>query len=198
MKPYLLLDVDGVLLDWLSGFENFLLVQAPHLHKDFSGLQHVENLEQLLGMDDAQIHDWIDRFHHDASFKFLKPLPGTQKTINLLKNWCRLVCITASGTSPASVAMRRQNLNQVFGPCFERIICVERSSDKPAHLSAYPAGYWVEDQLKNALMGVHAGHESFLMDAMYNKQQDHALVHRVKNLAQVGEIILSQLRSTHL
>lgn len=197
-KPNLLLDVDGVLLDWLAGFEEYLLDQAPHLHKDFSGLSHVENLEQLLGMDSDQMHDWIYKFHMSEPFAYLKPLPHAVSAINTLAPWCKISCITASGSHPQSVRSRERNLHAVFGDVFDEIICVERSVDKPPHLHKFEPGYWVEDQLKNALMGVHAGHESFLMDAIYNRQHDHELAPRVRSLLEVAFTILSQLRSKYL
>jgi uncharacterized HAD superfamily protein len=194
-KMNLLLDVDGVLLNWLEGFEGYLLHEAHHLHRDFTGLEHVDTLEELLGMTEHNMHTWIERFHHDAHFEHLKPLPGAQKALTILKDWCHLVCITASGSSPDSANMRTRNLVKVFGDVFQDIICVDRSWDKPPHLAAYEAGYWVEDQLKNALMGVQAGHMSFLMDAPYNRKHDDHSIQRVTNMLQVGEIILSQSRS---
>jgi hypothetical protein len=197
-KPNLLLDVDGVLLDWLSGFEDYLLTHAPHLHRDFSGLSDVDNLEQLLGMPDDVMHAWIDRFHAHDAFEHLQPLPGAREAIRILAPWCKISCITASGSSPVSVHMRRNNLHTQFGDVFEHIICVDRSTDKPEHLQAFDSGYWVEDQLKNALMGVRAGHESFLQNALYNRQQHDDTVTRVNNLLEVGEVILSQLRSKNL
>jgi hypothetical protein len=197
-KPNLLLDVDGVLLDWLSGFEIYLLQQAPELHRDFTGLEQADNLEQLLGMTDDQMHEWIDRFHHDDRFEYLTPLPGAQKALQVLSDWCHMSCITASGSSTLSSQMRKRNLYAVFGNVFQDIICVDRSIDKPAHLASYDPGYWVEDQLKNAHMGVQAGHVSFLMDAPYNKKLNSVEVTRVGNMLEVGDIILSQLHSKFL
>lgn len=197
-KPNLLLDVDGVLLDWLGGFEQYLLSTAPHLHKDFSGLTGAEDLEQLLGMSSAQMHEWIARFHMHADFSRLQPLPGATQAIRILAPWCTMSCITASGSHVTSQTSRIHNLKQVFGDVFEHIICVDRSEDKPEHLQMFDPGYWVEDQLKNALMGVRAGHESFLMDAIYNRLMNDDQVRRVVNMVEVGEIILSQSRSKHL
>ena len=191
------MDVDGVLLNWLDGFESFLLAQAPDLHKDFSALDDAENLESLLGMTSEQMHEWIDRFHHHTQFAQLKPLPGAVKALQILEPWCNLVCITASGTSPDSQKLRHTNLRNVFGDVFEQVWCVDRSVDKPEYLLMYDAGYWVEDQLKNALMGVNAGHMSFLMDAPYNMHTHDPQVIKVNNMLEVGEIILSQLRSNY-
>lgn len=197
-KPNLLLDVDGVLLDWLSGFELYLLQHAPELHKDFSGLEDADNLEQLLGMHEDQMHAWIERFHLDPAFELLKPLPGAREAMRILAPWCNISCITASGSNHVSKQLRLNNLHTHFGDVFDQVICVNRSSDKPEHLSRFDPGYWVEDQLKNAIMGVRAGHESFLMDALYNRRHNHAQVARVHNLLEVADIILSQLRSRFL
>lgn len=197
-KPNLLLDVDGVLLDWLAGFEQYLLRHAPELHTDFSGLQNVKNLEQLLGMTDDQMHEWIARFHLDPSFEHLQTLPGAQAAIHILSPWCKITCITASGSNPVSVRMRKRNLHTHFGDVFDQVICVDRSTDKPKHLTQFDPGYWVEDQLKNAIMGVQAGHHSYLIDAVYNRAHDHVQVVRVHNLLEVGDIMLSQLRSKYL
>lgn len=197
-KPNLLLDVDGVLLDWLAGFEQYLLQHAPELHRDFSGLEHVENLEQLLGMSKDQMDDWIHQFHHDPAFEYLEPLPGAQAALRTLQPWVRMVCITASGKSPDSVRMRKANLLRVFGDVFDQVWCTDGSVEKPKYLHMYDAGYWVEDTLNNAIMGVKAGHTSFLMDAIYNTQAHDDQVRRVINMAEVGEIILSQLHSKFL
>jgi len=197
-KPNLLLDVDGVLLDWLAGFEQFLLDHAPHLHKDFSGMEQAQDLEQLLGLTTQQMDEWVSRFHLHEQFAHLQPLPGATQAIRILAPWCRISCITASGSSPVCQTARRKNLHHVFGDVFDEIICVDRSVDKPPHLEKFQPGYWVEDQLRNALMGMHAGHESFLQDAVYNRQVHHAQVRRVDNLLEVADIILSQLRSRYL
>ena len=197
-KPLLLLDVDGVLLDWLSGFEQYLLQQAPELHRDFSGLHDAENLEQLLGMSTTQMDNWIHKFHHDPEFEYLQPLPGAQAALRTLQPWVRMVCITASGRSPDSVRMRKANLLSVFGDVFDQVWCTNGSVEKPKYLHMYPPGYWVEDTLNNAIMGVKAGHEAFLMDAIYNKHVHDDQVRRVTNMAEVGDIILSQLHSKFL
>lgn len=198
IKPNLLLDVDGVLLDWLGGFEQYLFQHAPELHRDFSGLEHVENLEQLLGMSTAHMEDWIHKFHHDPQFEYLKPLPGAHAALRTLQPWVRMVCITASGRSPDSSHMRKANLLRVFGDVFDDVWCTDGSVEKPQYLRMYDAGYWVEDTLANAIMGVKAGHTSFLMDAIYNTQAHDDQVRRVTNMPEVGEIILSQLHSKFL
>jgi 5'(3')-deoxyribonucleotidase len=197
-KPFLLLDVDGVLLDWLGGFEQYLLKQAPELHRDFSDLHDAQNLEQLLGMSTNQMEDWINQFHHAPEFEFLSPLPGAQAALRTLAPWVTMVCITASGRSPDSERMRKANLKEVFGDVFEEVWCTDGSVEKPKYLHKYPEGYWVEDTMNNAIMGVKAGHMSFLMDAIYNKHAHHDQVRRVSNMAEVGEIILSQLHSKFL
>jgi hypothetical protein len=197
-KPNLLLDVDGVLLNWLAGFEEFLLTHAPHLHKDFSGLEEAPDLELLLGLTTSQMDEWVARFHMHEDFVRLQALPGAPQAIRILAPWCNMSCITASGSNLISKHARHTNLKNIFGDVFEQIICVDRSMDKPEHLGRFEPGYWVEDQPKNTLMGVSAGHESFLMDALYNRRFNHAQVRRVVNMLEVAEIILSQLHSKAL
>jgi len=197
-KPNLLLDVDGVLLNWLAGFEQFLLTHAPHLHKDFSDMEEAHDLERLLGLTTQQMDEWVERFHLHADFSLLKPLPGATQAIRILAPWCNISCITASGSNPISKKARLMNLKNIFGDVFDQVICVDRSLDKPEYLMSFEPGYWVEDQPRNTLMGVTAGHESFLMDALYNRKFHHAQVRRVVNMLEVAEIILSQLHSTSL
>jgi hypothetical protein len=197
-KPNLLLDVDGVLLNWLAGFEQYLLTHAPHLHKDFADMEEAHDLERLLGLTTQQMDEWVERFHLHADFGVLKPLPGATQAIRILAPWCNISCITASGSNPISKKARLMNLKNVFGDVFDQIICVDRSVDKPEHLMSFEPGYWVEDQPRNTLMGVQAGHESFLQDALYNRKFHHAQVRRVDNLLEVAEVILSQLRSMYL
>jgi FMN phosphatase YigB (HAD superfamily) len=193
-KPYLLLDADGVLLDWSGGLDRYLAATHPKL----SLISHDESgfsLMDRMGIGGEEADRLISSFHVDPLFGQLKALPGAVVTLDILQHWFTMVVITACGTDPLTQQMRRDNLVSLFGDVFEEIWCTDTFREKAKYLKMYPPSWWVEDHFSNAVMGALLGHHSVLIDAEHNRTSSHEKVHRVENMPHAGMLILSQSRS---
>lgn len=169
----LLVDCDGVLLDWLSGFLRFA---GDALGRSLDGAQpDMWNLGPFLGVEDAQVHEMISAFNRGAGgfFGALDPLPSAQDALAAAAAQGReITVITSCLAEPAVIAQRRQNLERAFGAIFADIHCLNPWEDKTPLLERYMATHgpstWVEDKPENALKGARAGHRTFLLRTSYN------------------------------
>lgn len=166
----ILVDCDGVLLNWYEGFRNFAEAAlgrtlCPKGPQEFDvtkwlGVEHVREAVDL-----------VRRFNSGEAGYFAKlaPMEGAVEAIAALRSQGReIYVITSCSTEPAIVAMRRQNLIDVFGDIFTEIHCLDMTDTKDALLSEYRAATWVEDKFENAVAGAAAGHRTYLIRASYN------------------------------
>jgi uncharacterized HAD superfamily protein len=80
----------------------------------------------------------------------------------------------------------------LFGEtAFEKILCLDTGADKDEALAEYKDSgcIWVEDKFENAIAGVNAGLNSFLLDHGHNRNQTHHDITRVQNWKHIYELI---------
>lgn len=193
IRQHVLLDSDGVLLNWEQGLQTWMAQEHPHLSNPSHYDEHAFELSLRYNISRELGNQLVWDFHNHVEFTRLHPLPRSQQAISKLSQRFHLVVITACGVDQQIQEYRKQNLINCFGDVFEKIICVNRSVDKAVFLKSYPSSYWVEDHATNANMGSDLGHLSFLVDAPYNQHKFVSPgVKRVADLAEAAEIILSQ------
>jgi 5'(3')-deoxyribonucleotidase len=195
-KPILLTDVDGVLLNWIDGFEQFLTTHHGYLQHQ--RVQDFVSLQQRLGVDQATVDSLVEQFHFDISFETLESLPGAATTVKVLAKWFDLVAITACGTDPRIQEARARNLEHEFGSVFKRVLCTDTFEGKAEYLTQFEPTWWIEDHINNAELGTKFGHKGLLIDAPYNQGDLPPGVSRVQNMPHAGMIILSQSHSIGL
>lgn len=195
MRPWVLLDCDGVLLDWESGLEHHMKTHVTHIWDGEYKNAHAYDLMGRYHMSEQHAQMILHDFHTHAHFEHLAPLPGAQLAIHMLHKFCDLAVITACGTHKLTQHMRSENLKQVFGHVFTHVHCTDTFEQKLNYLSEYEPGYWVEDHAQNAQLGTQVGHESYLITAPYNVHESVTDVTRVANLVQAAELILESLHA---
>ena len=195
-KPWVLLDCDGVLLDWDLGIQQYAQTQQPHVWDGDHMDDHAYDIASRLNITPEAAQELIWNFHHSKAYTQLPPMPGAVKAVKELHKFCNLVIITACGTQDQIVKSRKHNLSLVFGDVFTHIHCTDDFSEKAQYLQRYDPGYWVEDHARNAAMGCMYGHQCFLIDAPHNQNQSSPGVQRVASVAEAAEIILDILRAT--
>jgi hypothetical protein len=190
----ILTDIDGVVIDWFSGFKKYVCdkkiptksenprdweLDSWLVHKDIPGLiqeyNETEAFGFLEGYQDAM--DIIPQLHHAGGITFKG--------------------VTASSHSRRSKNLRYMNLNRRFGLVFcgrEYIQFVEPGTSKEMVLSRYHPTVWIEDRPQSAVEGFNAGHTCFLMDRPYNQGFAHPGITRIKDWYDFG----NRLRSLHL
>lgn len=192
-EQYVLLDADGVLLDWELGLKQFMQSHPVHSHTDTIN-EHAYDLASRYNMSVSDVNDLVQEFHTSTSFEHLQPLLGAVSAVKHLAEWFPLVVITACGTHPHTAHMRRKNLAHVFGDVFEDVWLTDTFEQKNKYLAQYAPSYWVEDHGGNAELGLKFGHTCMLVDAPHNQESVNPSVIRVDNLLQAALIMLSRSR----
>jgi uncharacterized HAD superfamily protein len=189
-RPWALLDVDGVILDWDRAVHRYILNHCDSVMITGVMDEHAYDLSARYGISTEQAHQLVWDFHHHSSFAELECLPGAHAAVHALAQTHRLAAITACGDASATRRLRYDNLSSLFGDCFQAIHCTQTFEQKNQYLAQYPPSAWVEDHFFNAVRGLKYGHQCFLVNAAYNSDQHHSDITRVSSLAQAAQIIL--------
>lgn len=177
MKQPVILDCDGVLLDWETGFRNWVLRHRPTT-VFASEYPSDWDLSHWIGCSSDESMALIQGFNQSAYFGSLGSMPGAARTLYELERLGHpLFVVTSCSSDPVTSQRRSMNLSVMFAPRFQRVICLDLGVSKLETLRAFQLVYgecvWVEDNLKNALDGFTAGHRSFFLHRPHNHSQWH-------------------------
>jgi uncharacterized HAD superfamily protein len=131
-------------------------------------------------------------FNESSEIGFLEAFKDSVKYVNKIKEkGYNFHCITSLSDNLYSQKLRKINLKNLFGDCFEKFIFLDVSERKDKVLKTYAntGYYWVEDKLENALDGLEVGLKSILMKHEYSKNIENKKLIRVNNWAGVFELI---------
>lgn len=185
----ILVDVDGVLLNWEESFTAWMLERGYEVQVQDHYKQSVR-----YGIEQFTADRLIEQFNTSAWIGFIKPLRDAVSVIDtmLSEHW-HFECITSLSDDHWAGELRRMNLERFFGrAAFRRVRCIATGADKDDILREYKRGlWWVEDKPENALAGLEAGHKPLLIDHKYNRWFNHPDVRRVENWEQIRQIILT-------
>jgi len=169
MKQPVILDCDGVLLDWERGFREWL--GSKHGRVLCAKGPTSWDLSSWTGLPHAETMDFIKRFARTRSFRELVPLPGAIETVQALRKRGHPLFVLTSCDSKASEA-RQANLDFWFKDAFQNVCCLDLGKSKRSILKAAQEFvgpcYWVEDNMKNAIDGHLEGHKAFLIKQRHN------------------------------
>jgi uncharacterized HAD superfamily protein len=166
----ILTDVDGVLLDWNTSFEKFMLSEygltlIPDQANRYS-------LSKRFGVNRDEMDDYVNEFNQSSRVSKLTPFKDSKTYMDkLISDGHRFIAITNVGTHIRSTEYRTENLVDVFGDVFDEVICLKLGASKFPILSRWENSnmFWLEDKFTNALDGHSLGLRSILIDADYNK-----------------------------
>jgi hypothetical protein len=88
------------------------------------------------------------------------------------------------------------NLDKIFGKeVFEHVECLPIGSDKGPYLAQFSGEeyYWLEDSISNAEAGLSHGLRPIIMEHGYTMHYDHAFIPRVKDWAEIYDIITADI-----
>ncbi len=175
-KKTILVDVDGVLLNWEDGFQVWMEHQG---HKRVKGHQFIYNAAEQFGLSKSEGKKAVKMFNQSAAIGFLPPLRDAQEIVKLLnRNWgYRFVVCTSLSNDKSAQELRTRNLEKYFGEVFDEFVYLDTGADKDEALyklaKKYRGCLWVEDKVENAHAGAVVEFEPIVMEHGYNMNTEH-------------------------
>lgn len=171
-----LLDCDGVLLDWESSFREWV---TGKLRRPIAAHPSDWCLSKWLGTTTDEAAALVDEFNHGEFFGNLSPVHGAAWAIGgLAEAGIEMHVITSCSTAPGVTERRRRNLAARFGDVFASVTCLDLGQSKVKALVDHePGAIWVEDNYIHALTGLALGHRTFVMRYPHNRSYEAS--HRI-------------------
>ena len=184
----ILVDCDGVMLDWEFAFENWM---AKHGYDVVSKDEYKVDLKY--GLSKQVKHRLVRMFNESAQIRKLPPLRDAIKYIKKLHSDHGYVfhCISSLSTDEYAQHLRTKNLREMFGDSvFDKFVYLDTGADKDDALIEYKDTdcFWVEDKPANADLGIEMGLDSILMAHAHNSSYDGDAL-RVSNWKEIYETI---------
>ena len=189
MDKIILTDVDGVLLDWETAFEEYAIAQGYVFNEN---QRIVYSMGEQLGIGHEEASKLIGAFNHSEEFGRIAPFRDSIEYIKRFKDegW-RFIAITTAGEHPDTWSLRRANLNAVFGTdAIDELYVLPLHGDKGVELVKYKDSglFWIEDKPSNAVLGYQYGLRPLLMSTAHNRGY-HGGVWRVNTWNDIYRII---------
>ena len=192
-QSLILVDADGVLLDWEWAFSVWM---EEHGFVKTEGSQFIYDIGKRYGIDHEQGRKLIKIFNESAAIGFLPPLRDAMYYVKRLHEEHGYVfhCITSLSLDANAGKLREMNLRKLFGKtAFEKITCLETGADKNDALEPYRDSgcWWIEDKPENAEVGHELGLRSILIEHGHNMNHVNEQIPVVKNWREIYAIITS-------
>lgn len=172
-EKVILTDCDGVLVDWLYGFKEFM-AERGYTEQDPTGYA----IWKRYGFINKEASEGLVReFNNSAAMAYLTPNLDAVKYVKKLHEECGYVfrVITSMSLNKYAYKARLKNLHDLFGEnVIDELVCLDTGADKDEALKPYKDSgcVWVEDKYKNAQLGQDLGLDAFLIDLPHNRQFD--------------------------
>lgn len=175
MSGLVLLDCDGVLLNYTAGLRPFAKNMFG-LDLDPEGPCSFD-MRVWTGLSRDDVRDLVNAFNsgEGTGFDALPPMPGAVEGVrSLLDAGYRLRLLSSADAGGASIRSRRDNLARVFGDVFEEVELIGLGESKRDILARYDPADWVDDHLPNAVAGLETGHRTHVIRQSHNRSQEGA------------------------
>ncbi len=190
MQKKIIVDCDGVLLDWAYAFDVWMAEQ---------GFQRIVNTDQYYdqslrySITSDESFRQIKRFNESGCVGFIPALRDSVEYVTKLNKlgWDFEV-ISCLDKDKYAQKLREKNLRHIFGDVFSFIDCaLDFTVGKEQYLLdryADKGYYWIEDSVSHAESGLNVGLNSIVMDHPYNQEWTGL---RVKNWKEIYQIIIN-------
>ena len=166
-----LLDCDGVLLNWESAFRDWVTAK---LRRPIIAQPGEWCLADWLGVTKDSAAALVEEFNHGEVFGSLRPVYGAEWAIGgLAAAGVEMHVITSCAANSEVAARRRQNLAAYFGDAFATVTCLDLGQSKVKALIEHePGATWIEDNFTHALTGRALGHRTFMLRYPHNRKHE--------------------------
>jgi len=191
MKKTILVDCDGVVLNWEYAFDIFMEEHGFTKIKEHNGIY---DIGERYGITLEQGRKLIRIFNESAAIGYLPPLRDAIEYVTRMANegWT-FIAITSLSTNRYAKKLRRRNLDKLFGKgTFRTVTCLATGASKDAALAKYAGSglYWVEDKYENAIAGQKIGLKPILMEHGFNMHNTD--IPLAKNWKEIYEMVSAQ------
>ena len=194
MDKRIILDCDGVLLDWAYAFDVWMV---EHGYSKISNTNQYYEQTRRYGISQVEAVSQIKKFNESGCVGFIPAFRDSVEYVTKLSKlgW-KFEVISCLDKDKYAQKLRQKNLLHLFGDVFDFIDCaLDFTVGKEQYLLDRYKGknyYWIEDSVDHAESGKRVGLNSIIMDHPYNKEWDGP---RVKNWKDIYQIITHD--STH-
>jgi FMN phosphatase YigB (HAD superfamily) len=190
----ILVDCDGVLLDWEYAFHSWMTRHGYPMKTDGFNIYKIHERYELAKPEGKRL---VRMFNESAQIRKIPPLRDAIKYVKKLHEEHGYVfhAITSLSTDQYAQHLRTKNLRELFGETvFEKYVYLDTGADKDEVLEEYRGTecYWVEDKPENAVVGVNVGLTSILMDHGHNQDSNLESVTRVRNWKEIYNLIVGE------
>lgn len=163
--PFVLVDVDEVLLRWVDGFRRFLESRGYMFTTEYPSDWGMAGWICDKSGRIEVITELVAAFNNSSGFSELEPYVDAQLALRRLKNitGCRIVAISSCSDDAVAKENRRVNIGRHFSGIVDDIVCLPLGSSKRETLAKFPPSVWIDDNIENVVDGALVGHIAFLL-----------------------------------
>ena len=172
LKPTLILDCDGVLLNWADGFMAWCKRYKKLTPND--NYPSVYNVARWFDISQVAGNRLVEDFNGSRSFGKLNPMPTVAAGLERIKDaGFRTHVITCAGPAVVCQPLRRANLELHFPGMIDKLTCIPMSASKEAHLRVYDGSdyFFIEDHLMHAASALQFNVQPLLVHTPQNHGQ---------------------------
>lgn len=191
-QKLILTDADGVLFDWITGFNAWMESKG---YTRLFGFERYYTIEKWYNIPREEAMDLVATYNTSAAIGFLPPYLDSVEYVKKLhdEHGYKFVVITAFGNDEHAVKLRKRNLQEVFGDVFEDVLFVGLLKSKLDLLKLYEPTIWIEDKPSAAEEGLAAGHRTYLFRHGHNEFMSTAhVITRVDQWKEIYDSIISE------